>query len=108
MKSYSSLKTDLGERHLEFSLVHSANLLEERCTSGVVRIGSTIIVHLSKLVKARFSILCDVIILVRLQGKFDIDSWVTISFVNCSINSWMWHSAVLCPQACTVHRHYPG
>ena len=42
--------------------------------SEVVRIGSIIIFHLSKLKK--FSILCDVIFLVRLQGKFDIDhSW---------------------------------
>ena len=32
--------------------------------------------HLSKLWKAKFFILCDVIFLVRLQGKFDIDhSW---------------------------------
>ena len=44
--------------------------------SHVVPIGSTIIFHLSKLWKAKFSILCDVIFLVRLQGKFDIDhSW---------------------------------
>ena len=35
-----------------------------------------IIFHLSKLWKAKFSIQCDVIFLVRLQGKFDIDhSW---------------------------------
>ena len=38
----------------------------------VVRIGSVIIFHLSKLWKAKFSILCDVLFLVRLQGKFDI------------------------------------
>ena len=45
--------------------------------SEVVRIGSIIIFHLSKLKKANeFSILCDVIFLVRLQGKFGIDhSW---------------------------------
>ena len=42
----------------------------------VVRIGSIIIFHLSKLLKAKFFILCDVIFLVRLQGKFEIDhSW---------------------------------
>ena len=41
-----------------------------------MRIGSIIIFHLSKLWKAKFSILCNVIFLVRLQGKFDIDhSW---------------------------------
>ena len=32
-----------------------------------------IIFHLRKLWKAKFLILCDVILLVRLQGKFDID-----------------------------------
>ena len=36
-------------------------------------IGSIIIFHLSKLWKAKFLILFDVILLVRLQGKFDID-----------------------------------
>ena len=41
--------------------------------SDVVRIGSIIIFHVSKLWKANFSILCYVILLVRLQGKFDID-----------------------------------
>ena len=35
--------------------------------------GSIIILHLSKLWKARFFILCDVIFLVRLQEKFEID-----------------------------------
>ena len=39
----------------------------------VLRIGSIIIFHLSKLWIARFSIFCDVIFLVRLQGKFEID-----------------------------------
>ena len=38
-----------------------------------VRIGSAIIFHLSK---DKFSLLCDVIFLVRLQGKLEIDhSW---------------------------------
>ena len=42
----------------------------------VVRIGRIIIFHLSKLRKAKFFILCDVIFLVRLQGKLEIDhSW---------------------------------
>ena len=43
-----------------------------------MRIGSIIIFHLSKLWKAKFFILCDVIFLVRLQETFDIDqshSW---------------------------------
>ena len=45
--------------------------------SEVVRIGSVIIFYLSTLRKAKsFSRLCDVIFLVRLQGKFEIDhSW---------------------------------
>ena len=41
--------------------------------SEVARIGSVISSHLSKLCKAKFSILCDVIFLMRLQEKFDID-----------------------------------
>ena len=56
--------------------VHSPNLFEENCISEVVRIGSIIIFHLSKLWKAKFSILCGVIFLVGLQEKFDVDhSW---------------------------------
>ena len=46
---------------------------KEKCISEVVRIVSIIIFHLSKVWKAKFFILCDVIFLVRLQGKFDID-----------------------------------
>ena len=43
---------------------------------GNERIGSIIIFHLSKRWKAKFSILCDVIFLVKLQGKFEVDhSW---------------------------------
>ena len=49
---------------------------KEICISEVVRIGSITIFDLSKLWKAKFSILCDVIFVVRLQGKFDSDqSW---------------------------------
>ena len=56
--------------------VHSPNLLKRKCISEVVRIGSAIIFHLSKLWKAKFFILGDVLLLVRLQEKFDIDhSW---------------------------------
>ena len=40
--------------------------------SGELRIGSIIIFHLSKLWKAKFFVLCDVL-MVRLQGKFKID-----------------------------------
>ena len=46
---------------------------KEKCISEVMRIGSMILFHLSKLWKAKFSLLCDVIFLVRPQGKFDID-----------------------------------
>ena len=42
----------------------------ERCSKNLY---SIITFHLSKLCKVKFSILCDVIFLVRLQGNFDID-----------------------------------
>ena len=48
---------------------------KEKCMSEVVRIGSVSIFYLSKIWKAELSILRDVIFLVRLQGKFDIDHW---------------------------------
>ena len=49
---------------------------KDKCINDLGRIGSIIIFHLSKLWKAKFSILCDVIFLVRLQGKFESDhSW---------------------------------
>ena len=53
--------------------VYSPNLSKSDCMSDVARICSIITFHLSKLWKVTFSILCDVIFLVRLQGKFDID-----------------------------------
>ena len=60
----------------ELKKVHSPNLSRRKCISEVARICSIIIFHLSKLWKVKFSILCDVVFLVRLQGKFDIDhSW---------------------------------
>ena len=49
--------------------------------SEVVRIGSIIIFHLSKRWKAKFSILCDVIFLVRLEGKFEIGSEILIKTI---------------------------
>ena len=49
---------------------------KEKCRSDVVRIGSIIMFHLSKLWKAKFFMLCDIIFLVGLQDKFEIDrSW---------------------------------
>ena len=49
------------------------NLPKEKGMSEVVRIGSIIISHLSKRWKAKFFTLCDVISLVKLQGKFEVD-----------------------------------
>ena len=53
--------------------VYSPNLSKSDCMSDEARICSIITFHLSKLWKVKFSILCDVIFLVRLQGNFDID-----------------------------------
>ena len=50
-----------------------------------MRTGSIIIFHLSKLWKAKFSILCDVIFLVRMQEKFDIDQGFNCHSVSRSI-----------------------
>ena len=62
--------------HSQVQKLHSPNLPKEKCIGEVMRIGSIIIFHLSKLWKAKFLILFDVIFLVRLQSKFDIDhSW---------------------------------
>ena len=56
--------------------MYSPNLSKSDCISDVARICSIITFHLSKLGKVKFSILCNVIFLVRLQGNFDIDhSW---------------------------------
>ena len=55
-----------------------------------MRVGSTIILHLSKLWKAKFFILCDVIFLVRLQEKFDIDHSWEWNWVNQISHRW-WH-----------------
>ena len=68
---------DRDSRALTLSLlsskVYSPNLSKSDCMSDVARICSIITFHLSKLWKVKFSILCDVIFLVRLQGNFDID-----------------------------------
>ena len=52
---------------------------KKKCISEVVRIGSMIIFHLSKLWKAKFFSLCDVIFLVRLQGKLKL-IWPTLEW----------------------------
>ena len=46
---------------------------KEKCKSEVVRCGNIIIFYLSKQWKAKFFIVCDVIFLVRLQEKLEID-----------------------------------
>ena len=49
---------------------------QEKCISKVVRIDGIMNFHLSKLWKAKFSIPCGVIFLVRLQRKFEVNhSW---------------------------------
>ena len=67
---------------LAFSLSSSKSRFSQpfkkRCISEVGRIGSIIIFQLSKLCKAEFFILCDVIFLVRLQEKFEV------------VHSWEW------------------
>ena len=57
---------------------------KEKCKSEVVRIGGIIIFHPSKLLKAKFFLLCGVIFLVRLQAKLEIDhslEWRVISLL---------------------------
>ena len=63
---------------LSLSLLSSKSVFSQpfkksNCMSDVARICSRTIFDLSKLWKAKFSLLCDVILLVRLQEKFDID-----------------------------------
>ena len=66
-------KFDIGTHTLQAAFSQPS---QEKCMGEVVRIGSEIIFDLSKLWKAKFFILRDVIFLVRLQGKFEIDhSW---------------------------------
>ena len=64
---------------LKFKNVHFPNLPTvniKKCIRDVVGIGCIIILHLSKLWKAKFFILCDVISIMRLQEKFEFDhSW---------------------------------
>ena len=50
-----------------------------------VRFGSIITFHLSKLSKARFSTLCDVIFLDRLQGKFEIDHFIFLKWFQSNV-----------------------
>ena len=69
-------KTILTRPNSQVQKVKSPISMKEKCISRVVRSGSIIIFHLSKLWKAKFFILCNVIFLARLQEKVDIDhSW---------------------------------
>ena len=86
--------------------VPSPNLLKRKCISGVARICIIIIFHLSKLWKAKFSILCDVIFLARLQ-----ENLTSITLRSERVKSW----AVTAPGAKFVeavltnnkkHRHF--
>ena len=53
-----------------------SQLYKEKCISEAVRVGSVNSFHLNNLWKATFFILCDVIFLMRLEGKFEVDhSW---------------------------------
>ena len=63
----------LQTHHSQDQKVAFSQPFKAKCISEVVRIGSIIIFHLSRLWKDKFFILCDVIFLVRLQEKFDID-----------------------------------
>ena len=61
----------LGETFLTLRKSTFSQLLKEKCITEVVRIDSLFVLR-----KAKFSILCDVIFLVRLMVKFEIDhSW---------------------------------
>ena len=64
---------------LPSSKVHSPNPIKRNDwrynISEVVRVGSIIIFHQSEPWKAKFSILCGVIFLVKLWEKFEIDNW---------------------------------
>ena len=72
---YEGVCFELLPFHSQVQKVHSPDLFEERCISEVVRIGSVIVYHLS-----RFFMLCDVIFLVTLQGKFETDhSWEKVT-----------------------------
>ena len=68
-----------------------------------MRIGSIIIFHLRKLWKAKFSILCNVIFLVGLQGQFDIDhSWEWKGWFTHTTQAQERKNARLC---LCLHRH---
>ena len=68
---------------------------KEKCTSDVVRIGSIITFHQSKLWKAKFFILCGVIFLVRLRGNLKLitlgSERVQLEVVKASC-SCVWHT----------------
>ena len=84
--------------------VHSPNLLKKKCIRELERIDSIIIVHVSRLWKAKFSILCDVIFLVRLQEKIEIDHNLTNgkeNFLFFLVFS-QWRSLLVCESRATT------
>ena len=58
--------------HSQVQQVHFSITIWKKYLSEVMRISRTIIFHLSKLWKAKFFILCEVIFVVRLQEKIEI------------------------------------
>ena len=73
MKTISGGPAWVPHLHSQAQKVHSPN----KCMSGVVRVGSMIIFRLRELWESKFFTLCDVIFMVRLQGKLKIadHSW---------------------------------
>ena len=66
---------------------HSPNLLKRKSIGEVVRICNIILFYPRKLWIAKIFILCDVIFLLRLQEKFDIDHSTT-QYVNFNYNAY--------------------
>ena len=69
---------------------------ERKFISEVAIIGCVFIFHLRKLWKAKFSILCDAIFLVRLQGKFDIDHCSSPFLVSLLATGGLWRMYQIC------------
>ena len=69
---------------------------KDKCMWGSERIGSIIILHLSKRWKTKFFILCDAILLSMLQEKFEIDhSWEwkvwCAALIHLFVCQWVFH-----------------
>ena len=95
---------------------HSQRILEvfsqpfkEECMSDVVRIISIIIFSSHEAIKNQVLHTCDIIFLLRLQGKFDIDhSWEWKGAVFCiQLHEWLSSITVLACWRLTVPEGYP-